>query len=228
MGSDGSGNSLGGLLAGAAAGGLFLLFWLVLGVPLVGSAVAGVAAYAGVWFMLRGLPSGKQEKPLDLNFVDKDLARKTVVEGTALLGEFREAWGKFSRGSAFLPSLKKLDELMAAVIRDVEQDPKDAPAAGAFLRFQGQTALRITKMAFDLETRPAAGVQTSELRERIEKLLEKLLRAFSQHLAHLQQDNVNELQAELEVLESSLGLESDFDQELEKAAQAVKPKPSVR
>lgn len=212
-----------GLVAAAGAAGLFFLLWLVIGVPLEFSALAGALGYGALWFVLRGMKPRPDDAEVRLNtaFVDKDLAAKTVAEGRAAASELRGLLGGFAAGHPLSGRFKTLARLLDAIAADVEADPKDAPAAAAFLGFQGQAAARLARLTLDLEGRGASGGQIEALRARLAPTLDRLVKAFEQHLAHLQEDNLAEIQAELDVLENSLGLDDGFETELRAAAEAA-------
>ncbi len=207
-----------GMIAALGAGALFLVFWLGVGIPLPWSVGAGGLAYGALWLILRGgLKTDTREKLLDTNFVDLPLAKKVVEEGRINIRELREVMGNFSKDRPFYKKLEKVAALLELIVKDVEVDPRDAPAAGAFLGFQGKAAARLGLMAWNLEEKGASLTQTKETMTKVEYTLDRLITGCEHHLSRLQEDNVSELNAELEVLESSLGLERGFDQELEEA-----------
>ncbi len=205
------GGSFKAVLAAAGGGALFLAFWLGLGVPLGFSVGAGAAGYGALWAIANAFIKRK-EASLG-SFVDKDLARKTVALGQAAVKALDEEIPRFDRRDPFVAKFKRLSELLGAITRDVEKDPKDATAAYAFLSLQGEACARVARLALEMGSRGASTEKVAEARERIGKALDTLISAHERHLDHLQDDNLAELQSELDVLEESLG----FDATLEKA-----------
>jgi len=201
------------LAAAAGAGGLFLAFWLGLGVPLPFSVAAGAAGYGALWLVLRNAFVRPPEGALG-DFVDLALAERTVERGRILAAGLRETAARFRAGDTLRPRLARLAEALDAIAKDVAADPKDAGTASVFLGVQGESAARIARLALDLETRGASREQLAEAREKISAAMDSLVDAHERLLAHLQEDNMAELQAELDVLEQSMGLDERLEREL--------------
>ncbi len=214
---NGSGEEKGSLRAMLSSGGagiMFILFWLGLGVPLAFSALAGVAGYGALWLVL-GNAFGRKGKESSIGtFVDHELARKTVAQGTAAANALEATISRFDPRDGLVPKLKRISALLRSIARDVEADPKDASAASVFISIQGDTAVRIARLALDLDGRGAARDQLANARKRIDSALDGLITAHERHLEHLQEDNLAELQSELDVLEESLDIEGTFEREL--------------
>ena len=203
----------------ATAGGAALLFggWLLAGLPLLWSAVAGLFGYGALWLVLSGLGKPVDARSASELFVDPELARKTVESGRAAAASIRTAARGLEPGSALSKRSQRLAELIEAVAADVEADPKDAPAAQAFLSYQAEAASRLIKVGVELAKRGGSSSQVAEAEVRLERTFDLLIRAFEKQLASLQEDNIAELQSEIEVLEESLSEAAPFDAELEKA-----------
>jgi hypothetical protein len=202
----GGGSGWTALISSAGAAGLFFGFWLVLGVPLPWSAGAGVAGYAALWLLASGLRGIKKpETAASLtDYVDIELARKTVASGRASAAALRSRIPELGRGNPLVGRGIRIAELLEAIASDVESDPKDAPAAHAFLDYQGDAASRLVKLAIDLAKRGGSPDQIAEAQAKLERTFALLEGALEHHLARLQEDNLAELQSELEVLEESL------------------------
>jgi hypothetical protein len=221
------GSALGSIIAAIGAGLLFLLCWLIVGVPLLWSAAAGVVGYVALWMVGGALGDRIKaigSKPLDTAFVDKDLAAKTVAQGKACAARVRELLASLEPGNPLAARFSSLAKAIDAIAADVKADPKDAPAAQAFLSYQGETVARLLRLVLDIQSRgdgasrAGTGSAREKLEKRLEGALEQLQLSFRNHLANLQEDNIAELQAELDVLEQSLG----FDYELQEAMKAGK------
>lgn len=214
----GRGSGLAALLSSAGASALFFMFWLVVGLPLPWSAGAGIAGYAALWLLLAGV-GGKgtaDEKPLVMDYVDAELAKKTVAAGRAAAAALRERLPELGRSNPLSIRCSRIAQLLDAIASDVESDPKDAPAAQIFLNYQGEAASRLTRMAIELGKRGGSEAQIAETGARIERTFGLLESALESQLARLQEDNIAELQSELEVLEESLSEDASFEAELMK------------
>lgn len=216
--SAGKGSGLAALFSSLGAAALFFLFWLVVGLPLPWSAGAGIAGYAALWLVFSGSQKkiALEEKPLTMDYVDEELARKTVMAGRAAAAALREKLPELGRGNPLARRCARLAELLEAIAADVESDPKDAPAAFSFLGYQGDVASRLTRLAIDLERRGGSEAQVAESRARLERTFGLLESALEKHLSRLQEDNMAELRSEIEVLEESLSAEAAFEAELGK------------
>jgi hypothetical protein len=139
------------------------------------------------------------------------MAKKTAAQGRELAASLQELVARLPRGDRMGARLSRLVELLLAIVKDIESDPKDAPAARAFLGFQGESSLRIARLALDMQARGASEEQLRDARTKIEASLDRLIRAHELHLARLQEDNIAELEGELEALEESLAIEDGSD-----------------
>ncbi len=214
----GGGSGLAALVSSLGAASLFFLFWLVVGLPLPWSAGAGVAGYTALWFLVSGLggAGARSEKPFVTDYVDAELARKTIAAGRAAAASLRERIPELGRSNPLSRRCSRIAELLDAIASDVESDPKDAPAAHAFLSYQGEAASRLTRLAIELEKRGGSEAQVADAGARLEHTFGLLESSLERQLARLQEDNIAELQSELEVLEESLESDDPFGAELTK------------
>jgi len=198
------------LVPAGGAGGLFAALWLGLGVPLPFSALASAAGYVALFFMLKGLSKPEEREAAIGDFVDVGLAKKTAARGRELGLAIRGRLEGFERRDPLIAQFRRLAELLEAIAADVEADPKDAIAAASFLSSEGEAVLRLASLALSLGQRGASEEQLREARAKIGGTLDKLIGAHERHLARLQEDNLAELEAELDVLEESLGIEEQL------------------
>ncbi len=197
------------LLAAAGGGILFAASWLALGVPLLYSALAGIAGYGSLWLLV-GAVGGKAPSSPG-SYVDKELAARTSAEAAARAGELEAAIAALPPRDPLLPRFRRLAELLRAIGRDVDADPKDAESASVFLGLQGSTGSRLAALCRALGQQGVSREQAEAARTRVAAALDRLVKAFEDHLAHLQEDNLAELASELEILDQSLGLEDEFE-----------------
>ncbi len=215
MGDSRGGSGALALLAALAAGGLFLLTWPIFGMPLFIALPISLAGYGAVWLLGRGLAERIAErvnKPLDTAFIDKALAQETVQQGSLLLKTYREMLAKLPARHSLRSGFEEIADLIKAITDDVQADPKDAPQAKAFLASQGEAVLRILKLTVDLLARSPDHQIEAGISKRLTDALTRLGSMFRSHLAHLQEDNIAEMQAELDIIEQSLGFEEELQQ----------------
>jgi 5-bromo-4-chloroindolyl phosphate hydrolysis protein len=147
------------------------------------------------------------ETPLDTAFVDTELAESTAAYADERLAALRDALRRFRATDPRARKFQRVAELMAAIARDVRSDPKDAPAARAFLAYYADASVRLANLVADMDERGASAEQLADANARLGTALDRLVAAFEHHLARLQDDNLAELQAELDVLEQSMGFD---------------------
>lgn len=198
------------LVPAGGAGALFIAFWLGLGVPLPFSALASAAGYTALFFMLKGLSRAETREAAIGDFIDIGLAKKTAARGRELSQALRAQLQSFDRGDLLGAKFRKLSELLEAIAADVEADPKDAVAAASFLSTEGEAAPRLASLILSLGRRETSAEQLREARAKVEGTLDKLILAHERHLARLQEDNIAELEAELDVLAESLGIDEQL------------------
>ncbi|HAP43870.1 MAG: hypothetical protein A2087_02230 [Spirochaetes bacterium GWD1_61_31] len=220
---------LGALLSAGSAAAVFIVSWLLLGIPLPFSLGAAVASYGAVWLVGRGLKEHlNRDRPLNTAFVDLDLAKATVARGRQLGLELSGLLARLPAGHVMHQYFRELVDLVAAITKDVAADPKDAPQANAFLASQGEAVGRLLKILLDLLERSPDRRLDPELDERLTRSLKRLQAGFRSHLAHLQEDNIAELQAELDVLEDGLGFDHELETALDKAERAASATGTTR
>jgi hypothetical protein len=201
--------------AAIGSGTLFLVSWFAIALPLPFALAVGAAAYVALWFVGRevGEKLFPPERPLDLNFVDLELAASTEALGKESAAKLRAILGRIRKDDPLFKRFARVADLMDAIARDVKGDPKDAPAARTFLAYYAEASCRLAALVADVRERGASKAQLDDANARLETSLDRLVKAFESHLARLQEDNLAELQAELDVLEQSMGFEdgSIFD-----------------
>ncbi|MBN1241249.1 MAG: hypothetical protein JXA15_00925 [Spirochaetales bacterium] len=204
------GGSMRALASAGGAGVLFALFWLVLGIPLTWSAGAGVAGYAALWALLSGMARERKPTPIG-EFVDPALAKRAAAVAREAASSLEATAKGLGPRDALLPKLRELSGLLGAIAADVEEDPKDAAAAFAFVAAQGEASARAARLALQIESRGGSREQVEDARARVGAALDSLIAAHRRQLHSLQEDNLAELRAELETLEATLDLEADID-----------------
>ena len=194
------GKSISGIIAGIIGGIIFLTFLLVLGLHIIPSLIAGVAGFGISLLFFR--PSRKSEPTADNSI----LVREMMASGSAQQAQLTKIAKSLPAGNP----RRKLEELAALtgkIVDDVRQDNPDYKAAGRFLDYYADTAIRIATIYRDVASH---GIDSPELRQmtgKVERNLDILTTAFKKHLVQLQENNFMDLDTELSVLESTLKME---------------------
>lgn len=193
------GKGIRGVVAGAGAGGVFLLFNLVLGIPLPFSILAAAAGLGGLLLVTRS-GNGKAAFPGGQPVAE-------AVEACAKLEKDLAAVCRDLKSGPVKDRLEGIRALGRKIARDVEQDPKDAREALRFLAYYGDTTVRIATIHRDLEGHGLDASRLQDARSRVLRQLEALEKAFSLELVRLQDDNLLDLDTELKVLEQTMAAE---------------------
>lgn len=195
--------AMGGLVAGVAAGGIFLLFFLVLGLGLPLSIGAGVAGFAGLMLVLAG--KGNKDSG-GTTPGSKALVQEAIQVCEARAREI-DTLAKDIRKGTIRTRLDRIADLSRRIADDVRKDPKDAKDALRFMNYYGDTVCKIARLFRDLDSHGLESAAILETRTKVDRHLETLEKAFAVQLARLQEDNLLDLDTELKVLEQTIEME---------------------
>ena len=196
-----------GILAGAIGGGLFLAFLLLFGLDIIPSLVIGVAGFAIALAFFRP-KTASDAQPAPDNAI---LIREVMASGSAQQAEMTKIARSLPAGT-IRRKLENLASLTGKIVDDVRQDPQDGKAAGRFLAYYADTAIRIATMYRDLTSRDADSPEIRQTGAKVERNLDILEKAFKLQLTKLQENDLMNLDAEMSVLESTLKMEGiDID-----------------
>lgn len=192
--------NISGIIAGIIGGVIFLTFLLVLGLSILPSLIAGGAGFVISLFFFR--PSQKIKPSADNSILVREMLASAGAQQAQMI--------KIARSLPAGNPRRKLEDLAiltGKIIADVRQDNPDYKAAGRFLNYYGDTAIRIATIYRDVASH---GIDSPELRQmtaKVERNLDILSTAFKKHLVQLQENNFMDLDTELSVLESTLKME---------------------
>jgi len=193
----------GSILAGAASGLVFIIFYLFLGIQLLISLPVTALTFVALSLVFRPKNKASNES------LEGD--QKVFVEETIRLADTNaKEIKKLARDlpkSTVRSNLEKLSDLSSRIAQDVRQDPKDAKSANRFLNYYGETVIKIANLYKNLTSH---GISTQAIRTsmaKVEANLATLIKAFEMHLAQLQEDNLLDLDTELKVLEQTIEME---------------------
>jgi len=105
---------------------------------------------------------------------------------------------------------KKVDaisDLVARILDDIKQDPKDLSAARQFLDYYLEATVKVVDSYVNLASRINPDPETKAACERVEGELETIRAAFEKQLQILLENDVLDLDVELSVLKRTIQLE---------------------
>ena len=192
-----------GILAGAVAGGLFLLFWLAFGVPLVPSLLIGAAGYgAGLLVFRRSARSLEVAIP----GVSREMISAALREGGEKISELKSLSQRIASSSI----RAKFDGIVAAaesILDDLKKNPKDIRAARQFLNYYLDATIKIVSQYAELSEKGLGSADIQASLRKVESMLDTMRTAFEKQHARLLEDDVLDLDAEMSLLKQTIQME---------------------
>lgn len=200
--SGGEGGLGAGLVSGIAAGGVFLLFWLVLGLPFAVSLGAGILSMGGALAIAKGLGTtgARAGEAAVGEYVDKDLAKKVVEDAKTAAAGLLASCEAMEAGSV-RSKFRKLAEGLGKIGADVALDPRDAVAASIFLTNNGDAAIRMARIYLRLRKDGQAQDGNQATLAKLDGVLDRMVKAAELELTKLQADEWDELRMEIDLME---------------------------
>jgi len=192
------------IVAAAIGGGLFVLTYLVLGLPLLVGCAAALGGYgAGLALLYTPKKAG-----IEVQIADADAAnvQQVLVEAAAKVDAIAALSGRIRKEEV----KSKIDTLITVargILDDIRKDPKDAKRARQFLNYYLDAVTRILTHYTDLTERGIGSAEARASLDKVESLLLTLESAFEKQRATLAQDDVLDLDSEISVLEKTLDME---------------------
>ena len=192
-----------GILAGIAGGGIFLVLWLLFGIPLLLSLLIGVVGYGAGLLAFR-------RSPRVLEVAIPGVSRETIA--TAL----REGSEKISELQALSPRISdppirtKFDAIVAAarsIVDDLKKNPKDIRAARQFLSYYLDATIRIVTRYAELSEKRLPSTEIQGSLRKAEAMLDMIRAAFEKQHVRLLEDDVMDLDAEMSLLKQTIQME---------------------
>ena len=192
-----------GILAGAVAGGLFLLFWLAFGVPLVPSLLIGAAGYgAGLLVFRRSARSLEVAIP----GVSREMISAALREGGEKISELKSLSQRIASSSI----RAKFDGIVTAaesILDDLKKNPKDIRAARQFLNYYLDATIKIVSRYAELSEKGLGSADIQASLRKVESMLDTMRTAFEKQHARLLEDDVLDLDAEMSLLKQTIQME---------------------
>lgn len=182
-------------LTGGAAGAMFMLA----GAPL---ALAAVAAAAGYWGARRLFLPQPARMPLS-----PDSSPEKILMAVRAKIRRLEELEETARNTRAHPKIENIRLLAQQILKNLEQHPEDIPPARGFLNYYFETALKIIEKYVEFSAFRDPPDFVRQTMARTETTLDLVVRAFSRELAHLAENDVIDLEAELDVLQKMVQMD---------------------
>jgi len=192
-----------GVLAGVVGGAVFLVLWMVFGLPVIPSLIAGAAGY-GAGLLIFRRSSGSLE--VAIPGVSREMISTSLREGGEKISELKSLSPRISSSSI----RAKFDAIVGAgedIVDDLKKNPKDIRAARQFLNYYLDATIKIVTRYADLSEK---GLTTSDIQDslrKVESMLDTIRAAFEKQHARLLEDDVLDLDAEMSLLKQTIQME---------------------
>jgi hypothetical protein len=186
-------------VTGGILGGAFVLA----GLPVAAAALCGLAGFLGASMFL----GGRRQVVLGLP------GRPTAEALAETVSRLRDQSSRMADQRRLLTHegissrLGAIGTLLDAIGDDLERHPEDLRAARRFLEYYPETTLRIVDRYIELSRHQSRSADLERTLAKVESILEMVEHAFRKELAHLLEDDVLDLDAEIDVLEKSISLQ---------------------
>jgi len=193
------------IAAGIGAVAAFLAVLLLVDLPLLVAAVAGLAVYLGLLLIIGRAPGPTESLP--------QVPGLTHAEALHVI---RVSRGKAQRLQSLARAVE--DRAVAAEVRDIadqarliseelQHDPKDIRVARRFLDYYLDATLMVVERYVDLSKRAADNADAQRVLSSFDGVLDKILETFRKQHDKLLADDVLDLDTEVEVLERMMTME---------------------
>ena len=192
-----------GVLAGVVGGAVFLVLWMVFGLPVIPSLIAGAAGYGAGLLIFR-----RSSRSLEVAIpgVSREMISTSLREGGEKISELKSLSPRISSSSI----RAKFDAIVGAgedIVDDLKKNPKDIRAARQFLNYYLDATIKIVTRYADLSEK---GLTTSDIQDslrKVESMLDTIRAAFEKQHARLLEDDVLDLDAEMSLLKQTIQME---------------------
>lgn len=182
--------------------------------------VLGRFALPGVWRKKDKLSDGskgrsksaaeqvREEFKIDVTAfgIDQEEFDSALREGSRKLAVLNAAVGKIGDQKVRATG-QAICDLVARILSDIRQDPKDLRPARKFLNYYLDSTVKVVEQYVHLSSRGTRSADVRQTLERVEQSLETIRSAYQKQLDQLLQNDVMDLDAELKVLEKAIEME---------------------
>jgi len=191
------------MIAGAAGGVAFLVFYLGLAEPPL--AAGGVAAlcYVGARLLLAPRLLFADLKPGDAGAGSVALARSLITDAKPKIDRL-DSMNRQVKDNALRRKIATIAERGRTIVRKLEEDPADANRVRRLLTYYLDSTVNIVDHYLAIAAQADAHQDSLE---RVSAMLDKLDDAFRRYGGKMVENDVLRLEAELDLLEQSLKAE---------------------
>jgi 5-bromo-4-chloroindolyl phosphate hydrolysis protein len=188
------------ILAGAAGGGGFLVFYLALGLGLPASLVLAAGAGVGAWIAASGA-SFRGVTIQGTPELDADAIQQMLLEGQKKTDDIAKA-AKKVKDAEFVTGVSSIVATSHQILEYLAKNPARVKRARKFLSYYLDTTLFIVDGYAEVESSNDSEIVAS--RDKMKGILSTIQQAFDKQLAVLLRNDVMDMDVEIEVLKSTL------------------------
>jgi 5-bromo-4-chloroindolyl phosphate hydrolysis protein len=191
-----------GIVSGIAGGGVLLLFFLVLHIGLLISAITGVAGYIGTYLVIYAFKPKSEISFSIANGVTAEELNRILKDGDEKVRQL-QFYAAQVRNLSVKQKLGQITNIVKDIFNNFKKDPKDIKYAKQFLAYYLDTTIKIVKKYTELSSQ---NVHTPEIQGTLikaENMLGSIEKAFEIQKARLLRDDVMDLDVEIETLEKT-------------------------
>lgn len=201
-------NMRGQILSGLLGGGLFVIFFILLGPSLLNGLISlgiGTVGYIG------GTLIFASKKPYDLEYkgvkgITEEYVITTINNGRKKIFTIREYGNRIGKQNV----MKKIDGIIVSgnkIFNHFERDPKNLKTSEKYIFYVLDTTIKVLENYYNISSQKLSNQELQQTLKRAEESLETIREALEKQLVKILQDNVISLDSELSALEETINME---------------------
>lgn len=153
-------------------------------------------------------------------------ADEMISQGQALLKEIRSANNKINHPE-LSSQISKLEEVCRQIFKEVQRRPQKAPLIRRSLDYYLPVVSKLLDSYYNMEGQVVQGDTVQGAMEKIENIMDTVLRAFNSQLDGLYKDEALDISTDITVLQGMLAQEGLLPGEMQAGAEGASRKDSV-
>jgi 5-bromo-4-chloroindolyl phosphate hydrolysis protein len=192
------------LISALAAAVLFLLFFLFLHWNVIVSILLGAGVYFGLFFLLK---PNRKIAGIDVESMPGgEEIQKLLEDAKADLAEMQKA-GKAITAPAVQANAAALSETGTRILAYLQENPDKIKLARRFFTYYLDTAAKLLARYVDFQNTGLHSEEVTEILQKTADALPVLNSAFERQFTHLMQGELLDVEADIELLKSTLKME---------------------
>ena len=192
------------LISALAAAVLFLLFFLFLHWNVIVSILLGAGVYFGLFFLLK---PNRKIAGIDVESMPGgEEIQKLLEDAKADLAEMQKA-GKAITAPAVQANAAALSETGTRILAYLQENPDKIKLARRFFTYYLDTAAQLLARYVDFQNTGLHSEEVTEILQKTADALPVLNSAFERQFTHLMQGELLDVEADIELLKSTLKME---------------------